>query len=455
MLSFPMECFLFVSSFSSIANGSWRFFFPVSPDLLPGGMDVDPPAFIHGEPMEIDSPAILPLALGRQERLEATQVTMHLLTLEDRPPVVDFNHGTELAPVVDLPTRLHDAVPSPIVQSVENAEVAVQSNREDRHERREGGDREPQSPRVVTPTTLENGEGAPAPINRQDEFIIINAGRLLQFKDYYVEDLTNRMQRLKITDDPGTTDPVYILELPGPCSSAPTASVSVSPMNTTNASIPPDNDTNGVTDTICIPELPVSCSPDTASVLPMNNTSATEASPDNDINGVTTIATETPLDTDTSDFTDTGRIPELPLPCTSVPSVNTTTATEAGVPAGQSLHIFSNLERPFDEKNFSALEGYVPNHHSTQDARPSSKEWPLGRFDTFEERLKAKRAQRKQKDDSPTFSETHIIRTRKTKTPRRHPYRFDFTPLSSTNHGPASNKDPFGKYTGYTVVSRS
>lgn len=40
--------------------------FPVSPDVLYDDMDVDPPAFLHGEPMDVDSPATLSSTCARQ-----------------------------------------------------------------------------------------------------------------------------------------------------------------------------------------------------------------------------------------------------------------------------------------------------------------------------------------------------------------------------------------------------
>ena len=381
----------------------------------------------------------------------------------DQPPVVDLNREIEPAPVVELPGPRHDAVPTPIVQPIEDidAEVVVQSNWENRHEPREG-----QTPGVVTPTTLEGGGGTIGPIDSQDDFFIANAGRLLQFKGYIIEDLTHRMRRLNITE---TTDPVFISdsEIPGPCPSTPTASLPSESTTIVTEVLRLDTDTNDFTGASRIAETPLLCpSTSTASVstvdtklasevplqgltdtsciagLPLPCSSATTASvsPAN-----TTTDTEVPLDIHTSDFTDATRIP-LPSSSTAFfPSVNST----IGVPAGQ---LFSNLEHPFDEKNFtylSALEGYeppykclLPNH-----PRPSSKNRLLSRFGTIEERLKAKMEQRRQRDDSLTLSETpRIIRAQKTKPVRRHPYQIDFSPLPSTNHRLGSNQDPFGKY---------
>jgi hypothetical protein len=268
-------------------------------------MEIDPPAFVPStyarQPMDVDSPAILPLFLARQERMEVTQTILppiHPLTLEE-PVVVDLNREIQPADIVDLPnTRPYDAVPIPIVQPIENvdAEVVVPTNWEDHQG-------EPQLPSVITPTTLDGGlEVIDVLDGRRDEFYIANAGRLLHFKDCFLEDLSERMQRLKIADDPS------IPELSGPAS--------VPSVNITG--IPPTN-TNGVTDVIHISELPSTLTP----LFPSEDT---------------TIATEERLDIDINDFTDDNRVPELSLPCssipipiptstTSVPSVNTATPT--------------------------------------------------------------------------------------------------------------------------------
>jgi len=454
-------CFLFLWN----APGSCRLvrilstthgdFFSGSPGVLHGDMDVDPPVFLHGEPMEvdppvflpstcprqpmvIDSPTILPSVLARQEPIQVTQTTpqvlppVHLPALEDQP-TADPNREIDPAPVVDTHPNV---VQSPIIQPIESedAEVVVPSN----WDYREGGDAGTQTP-SVTPTTLEDGERAireihldGTPIVHTDDFNVVNFSRLLQFKDYHVEDLTNRMERLAITDD-------FIP--PGPCTSTLTASGPPTDIkHVMNAIWNPGHSPSAPIPSAPIPSAPTP-SP-TPSVSSVNTIITTEVPP----TAMSAITATEVLDT-------VGNSPG-PVPTSSVPYVDAAVTEVPDSPASQPFHIFSDLERPFDEKKFSylsALEGYeppinclLPNHRTTQDASPGFKDRPLGRFGTFGEGLKAKMAQTKHKEDHSLASfetPTRIIRTRKTKTPRRHPYQCDLTPLPSTNH----MEDPFSE----------